>query len=125
MVDSFRAYFEPRDIGLCVTEVRGCAASPIVQTHLPASITFFVKTPSLATTLRVRWRVPSDANDASCSGRTTTVSLRRLIISIGCFCVCHDSTSLTCAIMSALKDLGNEHFKAGKFKEAEQLYTEA
>ena len=27
--------------------------------------------------------------------------------------------------MSALKDLGNEHFRAGKFKEAEQLYTEA
>jgi hypothetical protein len=27
--------------------------------------------------------------------------------------------------MSALRDLGNEHFKAGKFKEAEQLYTEA
>jgi STIP1 homology and U-box containing protein 1 len=27
--------------------------------------------------------------------------------------------------MSALRDLGNEHFKAGKYKEAEQLYTEA
>lgn len=27
--------------------------------------------------------------------------------------------------MSTLRDLGNEHFKAGQFKEAEQLYTEA
>lgn len=27
--------------------------------------------------------------------------------------------------MSALRDLGNEHFKAGQYKEAEQLYTEA
>jgi hypothetical protein len=27
--------------------------------------------------------------------------------------------------MSTFKDLGNEHFKAGQFKEAEQLYTEA
>jgi STIP1 homology and U-box containing protein 1 len=27
--------------------------------------------------------------------------------------------------MSTLRDLGNEHFKAGKYKEAEQLYTEA
>ncbi|ETN46035.1 uncharacterized protein HMPREF1541_00218 [Cyphellophora europaea CBS 101466] len=27
--------------------------------------------------------------------------------------------------MSALRDLGNEHFKAGAYKEAEQLYTEA
>ena len=25
----------------------------------------------------------------------------------------------------ALKDLGNEHFKAGKYKEAEQLYSQA
>ena len=25
----------------------------------------------------------------------------------------------------ALKDLGNEHFRAGKFKEAEQLYSQA
>lgn len=27
--------------------------------------------------------------------------------------------------MSTLRDLGNEHFKAGQYKEAEQLYTEA
>jgi hypothetical protein len=25
----------------------------------------------------------------------------------------------------ALKDLGNEHFRAGKYKEAEQLYSQA
>ena len=25
----------------------------------------------------------------------------------------------------ALKDIGNEHFKAGKFAEAEQLYSQA
>jgi hypothetical protein len=26
---------------------------------------------------------------------------------------------------ASFKDLGNEHFKAGQFKEAEQLYTQA
>jgi hypothetical protein len=29
------------------------------------------------------------------------------------------------AAAMALKDIGNEHFKAGKFKEADQLYTQA
>jgi hypothetical protein len=27
--------------------------------------------------------------------------------------------------MSSLRDLGNEHFKAGMYKEAETLYTQA
>jgi hypothetical protein len=42
------------------------------------------------------------------------------------------SSSSTCnpsgeAIASAmaLKNMGNEHFKAGKFKEADQLYSQA
>jgi hypothetical protein len=32
--------------------------------------------------------------------------------------------NLTGQTMSSLRDLGIEHFKAGNFKEAEQLYTE-
>jgi hypothetical protein len=44
----------------------------------------------------------------------------------------HSNESTTCAATPegkaqamALKDLGNEHFRAGKYKEAEQLYSEA
>lgn len=54
---------------------------------------------------------------------TSSLKLRRKF-SRSSSSICKPSAEAI-ALAMALKDMGNEHFKAGRFKEADELYTQA